>query len=256
MEPWQTVLPLPDTVGEECARTGAFETSLFNICASVTSVRWHFGSTIKIQQWPCCFHNQLSMHNIPAVCATWISPRPGFSSALIPKKRETFHSTLKKEKLCVLIREGREESYEKQTNQGWYSFALSWKKLNWSLCDPESTMTITRRGLQCEWTEYPSILPFLIRVGGWTEYIPSIAWWTSGRNAYYLLPKEKEILFTEYPTLTSCWGHLGCYMIVIEAVAVIYFHKWLNDITAVDSDFFSVLVISTEHLENKNKINP
>lgn len=93
----------PGAVGEECVWMEAFETSLFNIGAAVTSVRWHFGSTIKIQQWPCCFDNQLSMHNIPPVCATWISPGPGFSSALILKKRETFHSTLKKERnaLCA-----------------------------------------------------------------------------------------------------------------------------------------------------------
>ena len=103
IEAWQTVLSLPDTVGEECARMEAFESSLFNIGAAVTSVRWHFGSTIKIQRWPCCFDNQLSMHNIPPVCATWISPGPGFSSALILKRRETFHSTLKKDRnaLCA-----------------------------------------------------------------------------------------------------------------------------------------------------------
>ena len=103
IEAWQTALSLPDTVGEECARMEAFETGLFNIGTAVTSVRWHFGSTIKIQRWPCCFDNQLSMHNIPPVCATWISPGPGFSSALIHEKRETFHSTPKKgrDALCA-----------------------------------------------------------------------------------------------------------------------------------------------------------
>lgn len=103
IEAWQTAQSLPDTVGEECARMEVFETSLFNIGAAVTSVRWHFSSTIKIQQWPCCFDNQLSMHNIPPVCATWISPGPGFSSALILEKRETFHATPKKERnaLCA-----------------------------------------------------------------------------------------------------------------------------------------------------------
>lgn len=103
IEAWQTALSLPDTVGEECAQTEVFETSLFNIGAAVTSVRWHFSSTIKIQRWPCCFDNQLSMHNIPPVCATWISPRPGFSSALILEKRGTFHATPKKERnaLCA-----------------------------------------------------------------------------------------------------------------------------------------------------------
>lgn len=126
------MLSLPDTVGEECAQMEVFETRLFNIGASVTSVRWHFGSTIKIQQWPCCFDNQLSMHNIPPVCATWISPGPGFSSALILKKRETFHSTLKKGRnaLSVDKRVKRGKSWKKnQANQDWYLFALSWKEL-------------------------------------------------------------------------------------------------------------------------------
>lgn len=122
------MLSLAGTVGEERAQMEVFETGPFNIGASVTSVRWHFGSTIKIQQWPCCFDNQLSMHNIPVVCATWIRPGPGFSSALILKKRETFQSTLKKDR-NALRADKRGKSWKKQANQGWYLFALSWKEL-------------------------------------------------------------------------------------------------------------------------------
>lgn len=32
----------------------------------------------------------------------------------------------------------------------------------------------------------------------WAECILCIAWWTTGMNAYYLLPKEKEIHFTAH----------------------------------------------------------
>lgn len=96
-----------------------FESSLFNIGAAVTSVRWHFGSTIKIQQWPCCFNNQLSMHNIPPVCATWISPGPGFSTALILKKKERpfIRPSRKSEKLFSLISGEKRKSWERKKNR-------------------------------------------------------------------------------------------------------------------------------------------
>lgn len=170
IEAWQTVLSLPDTVGEECARMEAFETSLFNIGAAVTSVRWHFGSTIKIQRWPCCFDNQLSMHNIPPVCATWISPGPGFSSALILKKRETFHSTLKKERNALRADKGvkRGKLWEKkQVNQRWYLFALSWKEL---------------KLVSSQW------LRIVIQRAQWASLSRSQRYDWTGQNTFFVLP--------------------------------------------------------------------
>lgn len=171
------MLSLPDTVGEECAQMEVFETRLFNIGASVTSVRWHFGSTIKIQQWPCCFDNQLSMHNIPPVCATWISPGPGFSSALILKKRETFHSTLKKGRNAL--------SVDKRVKRG-----KSWKKTRQIRTDIYlhylERSSDWFHSSDCElWSrEHNEHLQAGANVMiERAEYILCSAWWTTGKNA-------------------------------------------------------------------------
>lgn len=39
-------------------------------------------------------------------------------------------------------------------------------------------------------------------------------------NAYYLLPKEKEIHFTAHIAHISFWDQFSCHMIVINVVAV------------------------------------
>lgn len=57
------------------------------------------------------------MHNIPPVCATWISPGPGIFSALILRRRERpfIRPLRKREILCVLIRQRREGCKKKES---------------------------------------------------------------------------------------------------------------------------------------------
>lgn len=190
-------------MGEDCAWTEAFETSPFNIGAAVTSVRWHFGSTIKIQQWPCCFDNQLSMPNIPAVCATWISPGPDFSSALILKKKETFHLTLKKDSNALSA--DKEKSYGKTAKLLLIYICIILKGapiafITMSVsCDSERTMIISEQ-------KAPLCLGILC-----------IAGWTTGK---YLLLEEQEINYTAHIApyqclrrmwlLYDCYQHSGC----------------------------------------------
>lgn len=101
-------------------------------------------------------------------------------------------------------------------------------------CDPESTMIISKQKATL-WLN-----------GQNTFFV--LLWWTTGKNAYYLLPKDKEIHFTAHIAHISLWDQFSCYMIVINTVAVRNLPPQItdmNDISSADCEFFLYLCSSS-----------
>lgn len=101
---------------------------------------------------------------------------------------------------------------EKQANQGWYLFALSWKELK--------LVSFRWLWIVIQTTQWPSPSRSQHTATERAECALCIARWTTGKNAYYLLPKEKEIHFTAHIAPISFWDQFSCCMIVINVVAV------------------------------------